>query len=317
MRFDPLAYTLAELRNAFSGIHLETHALAAAYGWPEEAILALPRGTAPALRVDHRRRAVGRMRARVPYLARLARQAAGTADVAATSPALRRRHLHAGALAGPRRLPTAARRRYRRRTLPPRPPAIKRRRRAADAAGNRAPARPATRWDRAGGAPDASADLSPAAAVAAPRPPPPCRPWPRVSRRRRTAGTYPGRWMSRPVVARGSHRAWPGRGVLPGSSPVAPAGPASARTGDAARPAAAGSLLAERRAAQPSSCCCDRRAGRRRPWPARGPGPRPRRWTADRPAPAARPEPSRPPAPTPTGTGPLPQDPPRTEPATR
>jgi hypothetical protein len=43
MRFDPLAYTLTELRNAFSGIHLETHALASAYGWPEEAILALPR----------------------------------------------------------------------------------------------------------------------------------------------------------------------------------------------------------------------------------------------------------------------------------
>lgn len=42
MRFDPLAYTLTELRNVFSGIHLETHALAAAYGWPEEAILALP-----------------------------------------------------------------------------------------------------------------------------------------------------------------------------------------------------------------------------------------------------------------------------------
>lgn len=43
MRFDPLAYTVAELRNVFSGIYLETHALAAAYGWPEEAILALPR----------------------------------------------------------------------------------------------------------------------------------------------------------------------------------------------------------------------------------------------------------------------------------
>ena len=43
MRFDPLAYTLAELRQAFSGIHLEAHALAAAYGWPETAILALPR----------------------------------------------------------------------------------------------------------------------------------------------------------------------------------------------------------------------------------------------------------------------------------
>jgi hypothetical protein len=43
MRFDPVGYTLAELRQAFSGIHLETHALASAYGWPEEAILALPR----------------------------------------------------------------------------------------------------------------------------------------------------------------------------------------------------------------------------------------------------------------------------------
>lgn len=43
MRFDPLAYTLAELRAAFSGIYLETHALATAYGWPEQQILALPR----------------------------------------------------------------------------------------------------------------------------------------------------------------------------------------------------------------------------------------------------------------------------------
>jgi hypothetical protein len=43
MRFDPLAYTVAELRNAFAAIHWETHALASAYGWPEEAILALPR----------------------------------------------------------------------------------------------------------------------------------------------------------------------------------------------------------------------------------------------------------------------------------
>ncbi len=43
MHFDPLTYTLTELRSAFSGIHLETHALAAVYGWPEEAILALPR----------------------------------------------------------------------------------------------------------------------------------------------------------------------------------------------------------------------------------------------------------------------------------
>jgi hypothetical protein len=43
MRFDPLVYTLTELRQAFSGIHLEAHALAAAYGWPETSILALPR----------------------------------------------------------------------------------------------------------------------------------------------------------------------------------------------------------------------------------------------------------------------------------
>jgi hypothetical protein len=44
LRFEPLTFTLIELRNAFSGIHLEVHSLAAAYGWPEEAILALPRG---------------------------------------------------------------------------------------------------------------------------------------------------------------------------------------------------------------------------------------------------------------------------------
>ena len=43
MRFDPLTYVLAELRSAFSGIHLEIHALASAYGWQEQAILALPR----------------------------------------------------------------------------------------------------------------------------------------------------------------------------------------------------------------------------------------------------------------------------------
>jgi hypothetical protein len=50
MRFDPLAYTLTELRIAFSGIYMETHALACSYGWPEDAILALPR--------DRRRRYV-------------------------------------------------------------------------------------------------------------------------------------------------------------------------------------------------------------------------------------------------------------------
>jgi hypothetical protein len=43
MRFDPLSYTLTELRAVFSTVYLETHALAAAYGWPEDAILALPR----------------------------------------------------------------------------------------------------------------------------------------------------------------------------------------------------------------------------------------------------------------------------------
>jgi hypothetical protein len=43
MRFDPLTYALAELRSDFSGIYRETHVLAAVYGWPEAAILALPR----------------------------------------------------------------------------------------------------------------------------------------------------------------------------------------------------------------------------------------------------------------------------------
>jgi hypothetical protein len=43
MRFDPLSYVLAELRDAFSSVYLEVHALAATYGWPEDAILALPR----------------------------------------------------------------------------------------------------------------------------------------------------------------------------------------------------------------------------------------------------------------------------------
>ena len=43
MRFDPIGYTLAELRHAFAGLHWETHTIASAYGWPEAAILALPR----------------------------------------------------------------------------------------------------------------------------------------------------------------------------------------------------------------------------------------------------------------------------------
>jgi len=42
-RFDPVAYTLAELRDAFAGIYQETHALASGYGWQEEVILRLPR----------------------------------------------------------------------------------------------------------------------------------------------------------------------------------------------------------------------------------------------------------------------------------
>jgi hypothetical protein len=44
LRFDPLGYLLAELRDAFAGLYAEAHALAAAYGWPEAAILDLPRG---------------------------------------------------------------------------------------------------------------------------------------------------------------------------------------------------------------------------------------------------------------------------------
>jgi hypothetical protein len=43
LRFDPLTYTMAELRDAFAGIYRETHALASAYGWPEETILRQPR----------------------------------------------------------------------------------------------------------------------------------------------------------------------------------------------------------------------------------------------------------------------------------
>lgn len=42
LRFDPVGYTLADLRNAFAGVLWQTHAIAAAYGWPEDAILALP-----------------------------------------------------------------------------------------------------------------------------------------------------------------------------------------------------------------------------------------------------------------------------------
>jgi hypothetical protein len=43
LRFDPVAYTFAELRNAFADIYRETHTLASAYGWSEEVILRQPR----------------------------------------------------------------------------------------------------------------------------------------------------------------------------------------------------------------------------------------------------------------------------------
>jgi hypothetical protein len=43
LRFDPLTYTVLELRDAFAGIYRETHALASAYGWSEETILRQPR----------------------------------------------------------------------------------------------------------------------------------------------------------------------------------------------------------------------------------------------------------------------------------
>ncbi|MCX8560180.1 hypothetical protein OS122_04645 [Mycolicibacterium mucogenicum] len=43
MRFDPLTYTVLELKDSFAGIYREAHALASAYGWPEETILGQPR----------------------------------------------------------------------------------------------------------------------------------------------------------------------------------------------------------------------------------------------------------------------------------
>lgn len=43
LRFDPVAYSLTELRDAASGLYEEVHLLASAFGWPEDAILALPR----------------------------------------------------------------------------------------------------------------------------------------------------------------------------------------------------------------------------------------------------------------------------------
>lgn len=44
LRFDPLTYTILELRDAFAGIYHEIHALAATYGWHEDTILRQPRG---------------------------------------------------------------------------------------------------------------------------------------------------------------------------------------------------------------------------------------------------------------------------------
>jgi hypothetical protein len=43
LRFEPISYVLAELRQAFADVVTETHALASAYGWSEAVILALPR----------------------------------------------------------------------------------------------------------------------------------------------------------------------------------------------------------------------------------------------------------------------------------
>jgi hypothetical protein len=42
--FDPVTYSLTELRDAAAGLYEEVHLLASAFGWPEDAILALPRG---------------------------------------------------------------------------------------------------------------------------------------------------------------------------------------------------------------------------------------------------------------------------------
>ena len=43
LRFDPLSYSLSELRAAAAGLYDEVHLLASAFRWPEDAILALPR----------------------------------------------------------------------------------------------------------------------------------------------------------------------------------------------------------------------------------------------------------------------------------
>ncbi|HET9080132.1 MAG TPA: hypothetical protein VFO01_06410 [Trebonia sp.] len=43
LRFDPVSYSLTELREAAAGLYEEVHLLASAFRWPEDAILALPR----------------------------------------------------------------------------------------------------------------------------------------------------------------------------------------------------------------------------------------------------------------------------------
>jgi hypothetical protein len=43
LRFDPVTYSLTELRDAARGLYEEVHLLASAFRWPEDAILALPR----------------------------------------------------------------------------------------------------------------------------------------------------------------------------------------------------------------------------------------------------------------------------------
>ncbi len=43
LQFDPLAYALAELRDAASDLYEQVHLLASAFGWPEHDILAMPR----------------------------------------------------------------------------------------------------------------------------------------------------------------------------------------------------------------------------------------------------------------------------------
>jgi hypothetical protein len=43
LTFDPVSYSLTELRDAAAGLYEEVHLLASAFRWPEDAILALPR----------------------------------------------------------------------------------------------------------------------------------------------------------------------------------------------------------------------------------------------------------------------------------